>query len=51
MIVKCWISYRNFANSEEVNNLKWYKIEEVDEVIAREYNCLGMHFDACRELL
>lgn len=37
--------------SNEVNDIRWYKIEEVDAVIARENNCSGMHFDKCRPYL
>lgn len=40
-----------FGHSEEVDALHWYKIEEVDEVIARENNCSGIHFDKCRQYL
>lgn len=40
-----------FTHSDEVDNLKWFKIEEVDEFIARDNNCSGMHFDACRSYL
>ena len=28
-----------------------YKIDEVNDVIARENNCSGIHFDKCREFL
>ena len=31
--------------------LRWFKIEEVDAVIARENSCSGMHFDKCRPYL
>lgn len=34
--------------SDEVDDLQWYQI---DEVIARENNCSGMHWDKYRELL
>lgn len=40
-----------FCISEEVDNLQWYKVDEVDAVIARENNCSGMHFDRCRPYL
>lgn len=31
--------------------IKWYKIDEVDRMIARKNNCSGMHWDKCREFL
>lgn len=40
-----------FADSVEVDDFKWYKVTEVDDVIARVNNCSGMHFDMCRKLL
>lgn len=40
-----------FSDSDEVDDIKWYKMDEVDDVIARENNCSGMHWDKCRELL
>ena len=40
-----------FCISEEVDKLQWYKVDEVDAVIARENNCSGMHFDRCRPYL
>lgn len=43
-----YVKKKEFGNSEEVDDLKWFKIEEVDDVIAREKNCSGMHFDACK---
>lgn len=45
------VKKKEFGNSEEVDDLKWFKIEEVNDIIARENNCSGMHFDACREYL
>lgn len=50
LIMIGFIAYVNkaeFGSSDEVDDMKWYKIEEVDEVIARENNCSGMHFDKC----
>lgn len=44
-----YVKKKKFGNSEEVDDLKWFKIEEVDDVIARENNCSGMHFDECKE--
>ncbi len=37
-----------FGSSDEVDDIRWFKIDEVDSVIARENNCSGMHFDRCR---
>ena len=54
LIMIGFIAYVNkaqFSNSDEVDDIKWYKIEEVNDVIARENNCSGMHFDKCREFL
>ncbi len=38
-----------FTDSDEVDDLRWYKIDEVEAVIARENNCSGMHFDKCKQ--
>ena len=54
LIMIGFIAYVNksqFTESEEVNDIKWYTIDEVDAVIARENNCSGMHFDKCRGYL
>lgn len=54
LIMIGFIAYVNksqFSNSSEVDDIKWYKKEEVDNVIARENNCSGMHWDKCREFL
>ncbi len=54
LIMIGFITYVNkskFTESEEVNDIKWYTIDEVDAVIARENNCSGMHFDRCRAFL
>ncbi len=40
-----------FTKSAEVNALKWYRLEEVDAVIARENNYSGILFDNCRTML
>lgn len=40
-----------FAESNEVDDHKWYKIHEIENVIARENNCSGMHFDMCKKFL
>lgn len=29
----------------KLDDIKWYKIDEVEDVIARVNNCSGMHFD------
>lgn len=42
-----YVKKADFGHSDEVDDLKWYRIEEVDAVIARENNCSGQHFDAC----
>lgn len=46
-----YVQKSQFSNSDEVDDIKWYKIDEVNEVIACENNCSGMHFDKCREFL
>lgn len=46
-----YVKSSEFGKSHEVDDLKWFKLSEVDAVIARENNCSGMHFDACREYL
>ena len=46
-----YVSKAEFSISSEVNDIRWYKIDEVDAVIARENNCSGMHFDKCRPYL
>ncbi len=38
-------------DSAEVDDIKWYKKEEVNDVIARENNCSGMHWDKCKEFI
>ena len=46
-----YVNKASFADSDEVDDLKWYKIDEVDPVIARVNNCSGMHFDMCRKII
>ena len=46
-----YVKKSQFSNSVEVDDIKWYKMDEVDRVIARENNCSGMHWDKCREFL
>ena len=46
-----YVKKSEFVDSVEVDDHKWYKIDEVDDVIARVNNCSGMHFDKCREYL
>ena len=46
-----YVEKASFSESCEVDDLKWYKISEIDEVIARENNCSGMHFDMCKKYL
>lgn len=42
-----YVKKKEFGKSKEVDDLKWYSLEEVEEVIAFENNCSGMHFKAC----
>ncbi len=46
-----YVKKSSFVDSAEVDDIKWYKIEEVEDVIARVNNCSGMHFDKCKEFL
>lgn len=46
-----YVKKSQFSNSEEVDDIKWYKKDEVDAVIARENNCSGMHWDKCKEFI
>ena len=46
-----YVKKSQFSNSVEVDDIKWYKMDEVDRVIARENNCSGMHWDKCRDFL
>lgn len=43
-----YVRKTQFTESDEVDDLKWYQMDEVDDVIARENNCSGMHWDNCR---
>jgi NAD+ diphosphatase len=54
LIMIGFIAYVNkseFADSDEVDDIKWYKIDEVEDVIARVNNCSGMHFGKCKQFL
>ena len=54
LIMIGFIAYVNkaeFTDCVEVDDIKWYKIDEVDGVIARVNNCSGMHFDMCKKVL
>lgn len=46
-----YVKKRKFKNSNEVDELKWFKMDEVDAIIARENNCSGMHLDICKKIL
>ena len=46
-----YVKKSEFSDSVEVDDIKWYKVDEVDCVIARENNCSGMHWDKCRVFL
>ena len=46
-----YVKKASFAESNEVDDHKWYKIHEIENVIARENNCSGMHFDMCRKII
>ena len=46
-----YVKKSQFSNSDEVDDIKWYKIDDVNDVIARENNCSGMHWDKCGEFL
>ena len=46
-----YVKKSQFTDSDEVDDLRWYKIDEVEDVIARENNCSGMHFDKCKQFL
>ena len=43
-----YVNKSDFGKSAEVDDIRWYQLDEVDDVIARENNCSGMHFDKCR---
>ncbi len=46
-----YVKKTSFAKSNEVDDHRWYKIHEIENVIARENNCSGMHFDMCKKFL
>ncbi|MCH5342212.1 MAG: hypothetical protein J1E01_12180, partial [Acetatifactor sp.] len=46
-----YVNKSDFGKSAEVDDIRWYQLDEVDDVIARENNCSGMHFDKCRMYL
>lgn len=46
-----YVKKAEFSSSVEVDDIKWYKIDEINDVIARENNCSGMHWDKCRDVL
>ncbi len=46
-----YVKKSQFTDSDEVDDLRWYKLDEVEAVIARENNCSGMHFDKCKLFL
>ncbi len=46
-----YVKKSQFAHSDEVDDIRWYQLDEVNAVIARDNNCSGMHFDKCREFL
>ena len=46
-----YVKKSQFTDSDEVDDLRWYKLDEVETVIARENNCSGMHFDKCKQFL
>lgn len=45
------VNKSDFGHSQEVDDLRWYKIDEVNDVIARENNYSGEHFDRCMEYM
>lgn len=45
------VKKQDFGSSEEVDDLRWYKIDEVDDIIASENNCSKMHFEKCKPYL
>jgi NAD+ diphosphatase len=49
--VIAYVNKSEFVNSVEVDDLKWYKLDDVEPVIARVNNCSGMHFDKCKQFL
>lgn len=45
------VSKRNFSVSNEVDGLQWINIDMAGEMLARENNFSGEHFDNCMEIL
>ena len=46
-----YVKKQDFGQSKEVDDLKWYRIDEVDDIIAYENNCSKMHFEKCKPYL
>ncbi len=46
-----FVKERPFNNSNEVDDLKWYEIGEINKYIARINNMSGIHFDNSMRLL
>ncbi len=46
-----YVNKSDFIISDEVDDIRWFKMEEVGAVIAYENNCSGIHFDKCRAYL
>lgn len=46
-----YVKKHEFKNSNEVDELKWFKMDEIDAMIARDNNFSGMHLDICKNLL
>lgn len=45
------VNKQDFGKSEEVDDITWFKIDEVEDVIAYENNCSKMHFEKCKPYL
>lgn len=46
-----FVNKRQFASSNEVDDIMWCKIEDVNKYIARHENMSGIHFDNCMKIL
>ncbi len=46
-----YVKKSEFTRSDEVDDIRWYSIDEVSDVIAYENNCSGIHFENCRNIL
>lgn len=46
-----YVSKKEFGNSKEVDDLKWASLETAGELLARENNLSGKHFDECAAFL